>query len=101
MNEQELKESAAVFTRLLGDPIAGAAAARGRDFESVPEAAPIQPREASKNRIATREFVERTIAAAVGPLKLRESEAVRAESAEVFGRILGNTKAGEAAARRR
>ena len=104
MNVQEqLKESASVFGRLIGNEKGGEAAAKGRlPMASTPAAGVV-----GRDRAATAAFIERAVDAAlrpvrqaVEPLKLREGEEARAEAASVFCRLLGSQAAGEAAARR-
>jgi hypothetical protein len=97
MTKQELREAADVFTRLTGSQAVGeAAASKGAVLESEPD----QPPEAVPGKVASREFIEKTIQAAVHPLRLQESEAERAEAADVFSRLTGSRAAGEAAASR-
>jgi len=104
MNEQEqLKESASVFGRLIGNEKGGEAAARGREPKASATAAGV----VGKDRRATEAFIAGAVdeamspvRQAIEPLKLRESEEARKETARVFSRLLGSQAAGEAAARR-
>ena len=107
MNEQEqLKESASVFGRLIGNEKGGEAAARGREPKAVSRP-PAATGVVGKDRRATEAFIARAVdeamspvRQAIEPLKLRESEEARKETARVFSRLLGSQAAGEAAARR-